>query len=116
MKEIELGGMRINDLRRLLTEWRERKEGLVPYSDPVPLLSSHPVAPLPQIFRHNSNLAFYGDSDPDTYLVRFKTDMEVHQVPLPARCRLFAASLRGSAQKWFSKMGGLIYSFMGAAN
>ncbi|XP_074323865.1 uncharacterized protein LOC141660778 [Apium graveolens] len=31
--------------------------------------------------------------------------MEVYQVPEMTRCRLFAASLRGSTQQWFSKLG-----------
>ncbi|XP_074321950.1 uncharacterized protein LOC141659095 [Apium graveolens] len=31
--------------------------------------------------------------------------MEVYQVPEMTRCRLFAASLRGNAQQWFSKLG-----------
>ncbi|XP_074378140.1 uncharacterized protein LOC141719659 [Apium graveolens] len=31
--------------------------------------------------------------------------MEVYQVPEMTHCRLFAASLRGSAQQWFSKLG-----------
>ncbi|XP_074346801.1 uncharacterized protein LOC141685605 [Apium graveolens] len=31
--------------------------------------------------------------------------MEVYQVPEMTRCRLFAESLRGSAQQWFSKLG-----------
>ena len=72
---------------------------------PSPFSRAIRVAPLPQIFRHNLELTFYGDSDPTTYLVHFNTEMKVYQVPLPARCHLFVASLRGGAQKWFSNMG-----------
>ncbi|XP_074373741.1 uncharacterized protein LOC141714099 [Apium graveolens] len=31
--------------------------------------------------------------------------MEVYLVPEPTHCRLFATSLRGSSQQWFSKLG-----------
>ncbi|XP_074374821.1 uncharacterized protein LOC141715244 [Apium graveolens] len=63
------------------------------------------TAPLPPGFRTNPDLTFKGDTDPAAYLIRFNTEMEVYQVSLEARCRLFAASLRGSAQQWFSKLG-----------
>ncbi|XP_074336451.1 uncharacterized protein LOC141673597 [Apium graveolens] len=63
------------------------------------------TAPLPPGFRTNPDLMFKGDTYPAAYLIHFNTKMEVYHVSLEARCRLFAASFRGSAQQWFSKLG-----------
>lgn len=49
-----------------------------------------------------------GETDPIEFVIRFNNEMDVYQVSLLARCRLFAASLRGSAQQWFSKLGSLV--------
>lgn len=50
-------------------------------------------------------MTYNGDTDPTEFVIRFNNDMDVYRVSLLARCRLFAASLRGSAQQWFSKLG-----------
>ena len=92
-------GIRRNELRRLSTEWENEKKALAPTVTPSPFSRAIRVAPLPQILRHNPDFTFYGDSDPATYLVLFNMEMVVYQEPLHVRCRLFAAYLRGSAQK-----------------
>ena len=81
------------------------KRGPPTSAAPSPFTAVIRSSPLPRVFRHNPDLLFNGEADPAEYLIQFNTEMEVYQVPEMTRCRLFAASLRGSAQQWFSKLG-----------
>ncbi|XP_074362952.1 uncharacterized protein LOC141703295 [Apium graveolens] len=81
------------------------KRGPPASAAPSPFTAAIRSSPLPRVFRHNPDLLFNGEADPAEYLIQFNTEMEVYQVPEMTRCRLFAASLRGSAQQWFSKLG-----------
>ncbi|XP_074337526.1 uncharacterized protein LOC141674725 [Apium graveolens] len=72
---------------------------------PSPFTAAIRSSPIPRVFKHNPDLLFNGEADPAEYLIQFNTEMEVYQVPEMTRCRLFAASLRGSALQWFSKLG-----------
>ncbi|XP_074375294.1 uncharacterized protein LOC141717076 [Apium graveolens] len=81
------------------------KRGPPASAAPSPFTAAIRSSPLPRVFRHNPDLLFNGEADPAEYLIQFNTEMEVYQVPKMTRCRLFAASLRGSAQQWFSKLG-----------
>lgn len=68
------------------------------------------TAPLPAVFRgHHLDMTYNGDTDPAEFVIRFNNEMDVYQVSQLARCQLFAASLRGSAQQWFSKLGALVF-------
>ncbi|XP_074356645.1 uncharacterized protein LOC141696399 [Apium graveolens] len=81
------------------------KRGPPASAAPSPFTAIIRLSPLPRVFRHNPDLLFNGEVDPAEYLIQFNTEMEVYQVPEMTRCRLFTASLRGSAQQWFSKLG-----------
>ncbi|XP_074328488.1 uncharacterized protein LOC141666400 [Apium graveolens] len=81
------------------------KRGPPASAAPSPFTAAIRSSPLPRVFRHNPDLLFNGEADPAEYLIQFNTEMEVYKVPEMTRRRLFAASLRGSAQQWFSKLG-----------
>ncbi|KAK1404551.1 hypothetical protein POM88_004156 [Heracleum sosnowskyi] len=100
-----IGDLRVGDLRRLLVQMENKKRAPPPATAPSPFTPAIRMSPLPPAFRSNLELAFNGDADPAEYLARFNTEMEVYQVPDLTRCRLFTASLRGSAQRWFTKLG-----------
>ncbi|KAK1399354.1 hypothetical protein POM88_009217 [Heracleum sosnowskyi] len=93
-----IGDLGVGDLRRLLVQMENEKRAPPPATAPSPFTPAIRMSPLPPAFRSNLELAFNGDADPAEYLARFNTEMEVYQVPDLTRCRLFAASLRGSAQ------------------
>ncbi|XP_074363199.1 uncharacterized protein LOC141703637 [Apium graveolens] len=97
--------VRVRDLRRILDEMEQEKRGPPASAAPSPFTAAIRSSPLPRVFRHNPDLLFNGEADLAEYLIQFNTEMEVYQVPEMTRCRLFAASLRGSAQQWFSKLG-----------
>lgn len=81
------------------------KKGPLTIATPSPFSTEIRTSSLPRVFRHNPDLLFNGEAGPAEYLIQFNTELEVYQVPEPTRCRLFTASLRGSAQQWFSKLG-----------
>ena len=90
--------VRVRDLRRILDEMEREKRGPPASAAPSPFTAAIRSSPLPRVFRHNPDLLFNGEADPTEYLIQFNTEMEVYQVLKMTRCRLFAASLRGSAQ------------------
>ncbi|XP_074357369.1 uncharacterized protein LOC141697053 [Apium graveolens] len=81
------------------------KRGPSASAAPSPFTAAIRSSPLPQVFKHHPELLFNGEADLAEYLIQFNIEMEVYQVPEMTRCRLFVASLRGSAQQWFSKLG-----------
>ncbi|XP_074327691.1 uncharacterized protein LOC141665602 [Apium graveolens] len=81
------------------------KRGPPTSTAPSPFTDAIRSSPLPRVFRHNPDLLFDGKTNPAEYLIQFNTEMEVFQVSEPTHCRLFAASIRDSAQQWFSKLG-----------
>lgn len=97
--------MKIEDLKKLMDKMDTEKSTINPVGTFSPFTQEIRTALLPPGFRTNPDLTFKGDTDPAAYLIRFNTEMEVYMVSLEARCRLFATSLRGSAQQWFSKLG-----------
>ena len=102
---VRVGDLKIEELKKLMDKMDTDKSTINPVGTFSPFTQEIRTAPLPPGFRTNPDLTFKGDTDPAAYLIRFNTEMEVYQVSLEARCRLFAASLRGSAQQWFSKLG-----------
>ncbi|XP_074337020.1 uncharacterized protein LOC141674196 [Apium graveolens] len=81
------------------------KRGPPTSTAPSPFTATIQSSPLPRVFKHNTDLLFNGKADPAKYLIQFNTKMEVYRMSEPTRCRLFVASLKGSAQQRFSKLG-----------
>lgn len=88
----------VGDFRRILDQMETEKKGTLDVAAPSPFTTAIRTSLLPRVFRHNPDLLFNGDADTPEYLIQFNTEMEAYQVPEPTRYRLFAASLRGSAQ------------------
>ncbi|XP_074347080.1 uncharacterized protein LOC141685902 [Apium graveolens] len=102
---VRIGDLKIEELKKLMDKMDMDKNVINIMGSFSPFTQEIRTASLPPGFRTNPDLTFKGDTDPAAYLIRFNTEMKVYQVSLEARCRLFAASLWGSAQQWFSKLG-----------
>lgn len=104
-KDAKIGDLKIEELKRLIAQMNSEKSTLNPVAAISPFTKEIRTDPLPAMFRSNHSLTYNGGTDPAEFLIRFNIEMKVYQVSMPAKCRLFAASMRGSAQQWFSKLG-----------
>ena len=104
--------MNVHDLRRILNRMEEEKRLPQAVVARSPFTRAILESPPPVNMRHHSELIYNGEDEPTLYYMQFNMEMDVYQVPSLTRCRFFAASLRGGAQLWFSKLApGIISSW-----
>lgn len=93
---IKVGDINIISLKKLLYKMEANKNIVNPVSTFSPFTRAIRTTPLPPGFKTNSDLIFNADIDSTAYLIHFNSEKDVYQVSLEARCRVFAAFLRGS--------------------
>ena len=91
----------LKDLMQALKKMKAEKTSMVVVTLASPFNRAVKKSPLPKFYRTNNDLKFDGNSDPEEYLSRFNTEIEVYQVDEPTRCQLLVATLIGNAHQWF---------------